>query len=94
MTDSVKLCSHSEGFCILAIKKWWSYFGYGPVQLWGSQMANQWILTSTLPCEKLEMTDSAKLWSHSKGFCILAIEKSKSNFSYRPVQLWGSQMAN
>ena len=42
---------------------------------------------STLPCEKLEMTDSAKLCSHSEGFCIFAIEKSKSSFSYRSVQL-------
>ena len=75
MTDLAKLCSHSEGFCILAMKKWWSNFSYSPVQLWGSQIAYQWILTSTLSCEKFKMTDSAKLCSHSEGFCILAIEK-------------------
>ena len=90
MTDSAKLCSNSEGFCIFAIEKSKSNFSYRPVQLWGSWMANQWILTSTLPCEIFKMTDSAKLCSHSGGSCILAIEKSKSNFSYRPVQLWGS----
>ena len=57
-------------------------------------MEHQRILTSTLPFEKFEMTDFAKLCSHSEGFCILAIEKSKSNFSYSPVKLEGSQMAH
>ena len=70
MTNFAKLCSHSESFCILAIEKSQSNFRYRPVQLGGSQMAHQRILTSTIPCEKLEMTDFVKLCSHSEGFCI------------------------
>ena len=94
MTDFAKLCSHSKGFCIRAIEKLWSNFSYQPVQSWGSQMANQWIFSTKISCEKLEMTNSAKLSSHSAGFCIFAIKKWWSNFSYSPVQSWGSQMAN
>ena len=94
MTDFVKMCSHSEGFCILAMKKLWIHFSYSPVQLEGSQTAHQRILTSTLPGEILEMTDSAKLCSHSEGFCIFAMKKLWSHFSYIPVKLEGSQMAN
>ena len=69
-------------------------FQLSSCKLKGSQMAHQRILTSTLPCEKLEMTDSAKLCSHSEGFCILAIKKLLSYSGYRPVQLGGSQMEN
>ena len=54
-------------------------------------MAHQRILTSTLTSENLEMTDSAKLCSHSEGFCILAIKKLLSYSGYRPVQLKSSQ---